>query len=200
MSPEAESLVEPGAAAAEEGTLVVVVGPSGAGKDSVIGYARARLANEPRLRFVRRVVTRPCDPAAEDHDTLLPEEFARAEARGAFALAWQSHGLSYGIPVSLDQTIASGSVAVLNGSRAALPATRARYANVLPVLITAAPEILEARLGARGREAGENVRDRLSRNAGFDAAAFDGEIIDNGGPLENAGEAFLRLVRACLAR
>lgn len=200
MSPEAEALAAPGAGAAGEGILIVVVGPSGAGKDSVIGYARARLSGEPGLHFVRRVVTRPCDPAAEDHDTLSPEEFAKAQARGAFALAWESHGLSYGIPVALDETIASGAVAVLNGSRAALPATRARYGRVLPVLITAAPEILEARLGARGREAGAKVRDRLSRNAGFDASAFDGQTIDNGGPLERAGEAFLRLVRSCLAQ
>lgn len=200
MSPEAQALAESPVRVAGEGTLITVVGPSGAGKDSVIGYARARLTSEPRLHFVRRVVTRPCDPTAEDHDTMSPEEFAKAQARGAFALAWESHGLSYGIPVALDETIASGAVAVLNGSRAALPDTRARYARVLPVLITAAPEILEARLGARGREAGAKVRDRLSRNASFDASAFDGQIIDNGGPLVDAGETFLRLVRACLAQ
>lgn len=200
MSPDVDAPTMSPTSAKGSGVLVVVVGPSGAGKDSVIGYARDRLAGEPRLHFVRRVITRPCDPGSEDHDTLSPEGFAQALSRGAFALSWESHGLSYGIPASLDDILSSGAAAVLNGSRAALPATRSRYVNVLPVLITAAPEILTARLGSRGREAGEQVRDRLARNADFDLSAFDGEIIDNGGPLHLAGEAFLRLLRACLAK
>ncbi|TIW17524.1 MAG: phosphonate metabolism protein/1,5-bisphosphokinase (PRPP-forming) PhnN, partial [Mesorhizobium sp.] len=39
------------------GVFVAVVGPSGAGKDTVIGYAKARFAGETRLEFVRRVIT-----------------------------------------------------------------------------------------------------------------------------------------------
>jgi ribose 1,5-bisphosphokinase len=43
------------------GVFVAVVGPSGAGKDMVIGYAAERLSACEGVDFVRRVITRPCD-------------------------------------------------------------------------------------------------------------------------------------------
>ncbi|RUU77437.1 phosphonate metabolism protein/1,5-bisphosphokinase (PRPP-forming) PhnN, partial [Mesorhizobium sp. M7A.F.Ca.MR.362.00.0.0] len=70
-----------------DGVFVAVVGPSGAGKDTVIGYARVRFADETRLEFVRRVITRPSDVASEDHDTLADAAFVEAEADGAFAIS-----------------------------------------------------------------------------------------------------------------
>ena len=44
--------------AIEAGVFVAVVGPSGAGKDSVIDHARSVLAGDDRTHFVRRVITR----------------------------------------------------------------------------------------------------------------------------------------------
>jgi len=40
------------------GAFVAVVGPSGAGKDTLIAHARDALAGEPQVEFVRRVITR----------------------------------------------------------------------------------------------------------------------------------------------
>ena len=87
-----------------QGAFVAVVGPSGAGKDTLIGYAKARLAEKGRGRFhfVRRVITRAADGSTEDHDTLSPMAFERAEADGAFALSWEAHGLCYGLPAEID--------------------------------------------------------------------------------------------------
>ena len=42
----------------ETGQLIYVMGPSGAGKDSLLGYARERLAEQP-LVFAHRYITRP---------------------------------------------------------------------------------------------------------------------------------------------
>ncbi|MGA7013248.1 MAG: phosphonate metabolism protein/1,5-bisphosphokinase (PRPP-forming) PhnN, partial [Pseudolabrys sp.] len=50
------------------GRLVLVVGPSGAGKDTVITGAKAACAADSTFVFPRRVVTRPASDA-EDHDT-----------------------------------------------------------------------------------------------------------------------------------
>ena len=57
------------------GAFVAVVGPSGAGKDTLIAHARAALADEPQVEFVRRVITRLADGETEDHDTLTDAAF-----------------------------------------------------------------------------------------------------------------------------
>lgn len=182
------------------GLFVPVVGPSGAGKDSLIAYARRRLAGRHGILFARRVITRPCDPEAESHDTLDEAAFAKVEAAGAFALSWRSHGLSYGIPVAVDETVRAGGAVVANVSRGVVGDTGARYANVLPVLVTVSAEALAARLAARGRESDEEIAARIARNA--DYAGFDARcrVIDNSGALEEAGEAFVRLLREAMER
>ena len=78
--------------------LVLVVGPSGAGKDTLINAAREALAGDRRFAFPRRVVTRPAVAALEDHDSVTRAEFALQEANGAYALSWEAHGLHYGLP------------------------------------------------------------------------------------------------------
>ena len=176
------------------GTFVAVVGPSGAGKDSVMAYARERLAQDATVHFVRRVITRPAVPSLEDHDTMSPAAFATAQAAGAFALSWTSHGLSYGIPVAVDEEIRSGRVAVANLSRGVLPDLRSRYANFLVAEITASPEVLARRLALRGRETDKEIAARLARTVAEERSAGDRHIIDNSGALADAGDSFIALV------
>ncbi|MCV3206354.1 phosphonate metabolism protein/1,5-bisphosphokinase (PRPP-forming) PhnN [Mesorhizobium sp. YC-39] len=182
-----------------EGVFVAVVGPSGAGKDTVIGYARALFADESRLEFVRRVITRPSDAASEDHDTLADVAFAEAEADGAFAISWEAHGLHYGIPAEVDSSVANGRVAIANVSRAVIPKLRERYANLAVVEITASPEILAERLAMRGRESRGEVLARLSRSANVALSGPGITSIDNSGPREAAGERFAEVLRKAMA-
>lgn len=139
--------------------IFAIVGPSGAGKDTLI---RGALAARPDLHLVRRVITRPTDLGGEDFEGVTVEDFDRREALGAFALTWQAHGLSYGIPKA--QVGGSGDV-IFNGSRAALPAAAQVFASLRVVLVTAPDIVLAARLAARGRETAEDIRARLSRAA-----------------------------------
>lgn len=181
------------------GVFVAVVGPSGAGKDTIIGYARDAFAESQAIEFVRRVITRPADAASEDHDTLADEDFEEAEKAGAFAVSWPAHGLRYGLPISLDQTIADGHVAVANVSRGALPLIKARYANVVVTEITASAEILAQRLAARGRESRGEVLARLARSAELGLSVPGAVQIDNSGLREEAGERFVTLLRKAIA-
>ncbi len=139
--------------------IVAVVGPSGAGKDTLI---RGALAVRPDLRLVRRVITRPTEAGGEDFEGVTPADFACREARGDFALTWQAHGLSYGIP--RDQVTGPGPV-LFNGSRAALPRAAQIFPDLRVILVTAPDIVLAARLSARGRETAEDIRARLSRAA-----------------------------------
>lgn len=180
------------------GAFVGVCGPSGAGKDSVIAYARDRLEGVPGIVWARRVVTRPVDASAEDHDTMDEATFAAAEASGAFALAWRAHGLAYGLPASLDRAVAAGRIAVANISRAVAPALRARYARCMIVVVDARPEVLAGRLAVRGRESRDEILARLARRPAVPADLAGAVTIDNSGPLEVAGERFVEAVLAAL--
>jgi phosphonate metabolism protein PhnN/1,5-bisphosphokinase (PRPP-forming) len=147
------------------GRLVAVVGPSGAGKDTLMDAARAALANDPRFVFLRRVITRPADAGGEDHVAVTEEAFHAMQARGSLALWWEAHDLLYGIPRQpLEAALSSSQVAVANLSRQALHDAAARFP--LQVLeITAPIPVRAARLAARGRETVEDVARRLARQA-----------------------------------
>ncbi|WP_234187960.1 phosphonate metabolism protein/1,5-bisphosphokinase (PRPP-forming) PhnN [Shinella sp. NM-101] len=194
------SVAEAAPAAATAGTMIVVVGPSGAGKDSVMAYAARHFAGNARLRFVRRVITRPADAGGEAHEAIDADGFSRRKAEGGFAVSWDAHGLSYGIPRETLEQLASGVTMVANGSRSALPAFAAAYPRLKVVVITARPDVLAARLAARGRESAEAIARRLMRAAPEIVVAADTMVIDNSGPLEEAGDAFVSLLASVLDR
>ncbi len=166
------------------GRLFLIVGPSGAGKDTVIAQAMAWLAPEDDVILARRIITRPLHPGgAESHVPVTPAAFARLRAAGAFALDWDSHGLSYGLGVELRSWLAAGMTVIANGSRAALPAARAAFGPALIATeITARPETLAARLAARGRETAADIAARLSRTDSLPPAPVDLSISNDSTP------------------
>jgi ribose 1,5-bisphosphokinase len=174
------------------GRLVLVVGPSGAGKDTLIDLARAALRGDPSVVFPRRVVTRAA--AGEPHDTMDAEAFERAVRGGAFALAWDAHDLRYGIPAEIDSHIRAGRTVVCNVSRTIVDQARARYAQVWVVLVTAPAEVLTARLAARARGSDGDIARRLARADAVADFAADCVIENIGAP--EAGAAALASIIA----
>ncbi len=178
----------------EEGRLVVIVGPSGSGKDTLIDWLRRNIAPDHEALFVQRVITRAAGAGGEDHHAVTVSEFAAMRARSAFAVTWEAHGLSYGIPRSVADHVRTGGLAIVNGSRQALPLIHAVFANTQVVLLTVEPGELARRLGERGRETIDEIRCRLER-AKMDIART-GELveIDNTGPVDVAGQLVLHLI------
>jgi ribose 1,5-bisphosphokinase len=177
-----------------KGCLVFVMGPSGAGKDTLIDYARARV-DPATVIFAHRFITRPAGAGGENHITLSEKEFAARRDAGLFALTWTSHGLWYGIGVEVDAWLARGLAVVVSGSRAAWPMAQARYSNLRGLVVDAPAEIRAARLIARGREDECAVRARLER----EVALPPGErlrLIYNNGPVAAAGEQFVSFLRS----
>jgi ribose 1,5-bisphosphokinase len=171
------------------GRLVLVVGPSGAGKDTLLGLARSACAGHNDIVFPRRVVTRAAS-ASEDNAQLGVDEFRQALARGDFAMHWEAYGHLYGLPRAIDDDIRAGRSVVINASRTVIDAARRTYANVTVIAITAPPEILAERLKVRARGSDGRVEQRLSRT--FDTATPDITILNVGRPDDHAR----RLVRA----
>jgi phosphonate metabolism protein PhnN/1,5-bisphosphokinase (PRPP-forming) len=142
------------------GRLFAIVGPSGAGKDTLIAAARAARAD---LAVVRRAITRPGDAGGEDFEGVTGAEFDRRLAAGDFALHWQAHGLRYGIPARDLAPLARGHDVIFNGSRAALAAAATAFPGLTVILVTAPPAVLAARLTTRGREAPADIEARVAR-------------------------------------
>lgn len=161
------------------GRLVLVVGPSGAGKDTLIGLAQAACAGDDRVVFARRIVTRAAS-VFENNEQVSAQAFQDARARGDFAIDWQAHGLSYALPKDIDNDIRVGRSVVANISRTVIARLRDAYADVVVVLITAPPDVLAARLAARGRDSDGPIAERLRRSV--DDTAPDVTIQNVGAP------------------
>jgi len=166
--------------------LVLVVGPSGAGKDTVIDGARAALGDDTRFRFVRRVVTRPVEPGGE----AVSEKtfFARRDA-GGFALHWRANGFYYGIPADIALDLAAPRVVVVNISRALIAEAAQRFP-VRVIEVTAPPDILARRLAARGRQDAVDVARRLGRSITL-KLPIERETIVNDGTVGEAVRSFI---------
>jgi ribose 1,5-bisphosphokinase len=176
------------------GTMVVVVGPSGAGKDTLMGLAARHFAGRADVHFVRRVITRDVDAGGEDHQSVSDAEFDRMERARAFAVSWGAHGLKYGIPADVGRYLAEGRLVIANGSRSALDRFEAAFARLKVVNVTARADVLAERLAARGRETREEIVKRLARGSLTVLGDHDVTDIDNSGALEIAGGKLIALI------
>ncbi|YCH23239.1 phosphonate metabolism protein/1,5-bisphosphokinase (PRPP-forming) PhnN [Pseudomonas sp. D1-3] len=170
------------------GRLIYLMGPSGAGKDSVLQGLQERL-DESRYRIARRIITRSAEAAGEEAVAVSPEAFATLEAAGNFAMAWRANGLAYGISKEIDGWLLQGYQVVVNGSRGYLGEAREKYPTLVPVLLKVEPAILRARLLARARESADQIEARLARSAAFaDSDTLHGDPgilrLDNSASLE----------------
>jgi ribose 1,5-bisphosphokinase len=178
-----------------EGTFVAVVGPSGAGKDSLIEIAKRALADDRQFVFPRRVITRAAEPS-EDHISAAAEDFLHMRDAGYFTLHWEAHGLHYGIPRAIEIEVANGRDAIVNLSRGVLTRMRQVFPMSAVIEVTASPATLARRLANRGRETGAEQLARLQRAIPSQADV----IIHNDGLIEDAGRAFLNALRTLTAR
>ncbi|MDR2801288.1 MAG: phosphonate metabolism protein/1,5-bisphosphokinase (PRPP-forming) PhnN [Desulfovibrio sp.] len=179
------------------GKLVYVMGPSGAGKDTLLRGVSRELSRNSRqaVVFMRRYITRPADSGGERHHPLSREEFLRRAEADFFALSWESHGLFYGIGKELDEVLSTGATAVVSASRVYLPKALRRYPGLIPILITAREELLRERLRTRAREDAAGIEERLS-SAGMKMDGASGLItIDNSGRIETAQDCFMEVLR-----
>jgi ribose 1,5-bisphosphokinase len=175
------------------GPLAYVMGPSGAGKDTLLSGARAIL-DPARFAFAHRYITRPPMPEDENFVSLAPAEFAARRAAGLFAFHWRARDVDYGIGIEIESWRARGLTVVVSGSRADWQSGAPQAAGAIPVSIAAPARLLAERLHARGRDA--DVDRRLDRAKEFEIAAPDLIRIDNDGTV---AEGIAKLVAALTA-
>ncbi|MEM9339220.1 MAG: phosphonate metabolism protein/1,5-bisphosphokinase (PRPP-forming) PhnN [Bacteroidota bacterium] len=178
------------------GTLFYVVGASGAGKDSLMNFARKNLSVK-HVKFAIRHITRPADAGGEAHIATSHEEFQQLMEQSFFSLFWESHGNRYGISKEINQWLNDGINVVVNGSRGYLPTALSRYPNLKTVLIEVSEHVMRKRLTGRGRESNEEIEDRIKRSKTFQNFDVPGMVrINNDRALELSGAEFVSVISA----
>jgi ribose 1,5-bisphosphokinase len=181
------------------GQLLYTVGPSGAGKDSVLAWlkahgARAAQSREANtLQLARRTITRPVQPDGEQHERMDLPGFERCLAAGGFAMHWRANELCYGVRHEALKALPHVAWLLVNGSRAHLPTALQQFPHLCVLHITASEATLRARLQARGRETPEAIEARIRRSPPLILPASVRVIkICNDGTLDEAGERLLK--------
>jgi ribose 1,5-bisphosphokinase len=164
-------------AAIGPGRLVLVVGPSGAGKDTLIGLAKAACADDRNIVFPRRMITREAS-ASEENEEVSIGTFQEALTRGEYAMHWEAHGHCYALSLAIDDEIRAGRTIVANVSRTVIGAMRRAYADVVVVSITAPPNVLAERIAMRARGSDGKLESRLGRVVEDASAAPDVTIVN----------------------
>lgn len=170
--------------------LIYVVGPSGAGKDSVLHRLRGAWAGQPPAHWARRTITRPAQPGGEANECVDRPRFERLQQQGDFAMHWHANGHAYGIRHGELAPLSGGHCVFVNGSRAHLPQLLGQWPEATVVQITAPSEVLLQRLRARNRESVQAISDRLARGVQVELPASAIRIV-NDGPLDEAVDMLL---------
>jgi thymidine phosphorylase len=170
------------------GVFFFVVGPSGAGKDSLIEGAR-RVPGP--FVFARRVITRPEGSPGEDHDALDETSFEELDRQGGFLITWTAHGLRYGLRSDLLDVLAQGRHIVANGSRGMIAELSVRVPRLVVIEVTAPVDVLAARILARGRETPEQVHLRVTRQVEPTGVDVETLKVSNDGTLAQGVERFI---------
>jgi ribose 1,5-bisphosphokinase len=180
-------------AAIGPGRLILVVGPSGAGKDTLLGLAKAACAEDTGIVYPRRVITREAS-SSEDNEEVSAGTFEAALARNEYAMHWDAHGHRYALSRAIDDDIRAGRTVVVNVSRTVISAMRRAYANVTVVSITAPQNVLAERLAMRGRTSDGSIEHRLHR-AVDEATAAPDVTINNTSSADYHARQFVRIIK-----
>ncbi len=170
-----------------------MVGPSGAGKDTLLGLAKAACAEDSGIVYPRRVITREAS-SSEDNEEVSAGTFEAALARNEYAMHWDAHGHRYALSRAIDDDIRAGRTVVANVSRTVISAMRRAYANVTVVSITAPTNVLAERLAMRGRASDGKIEHRLHRTVDEATAAPD-VTINNTSSADYHARQFVRIIK-----
>jgi len=176
------------------GKLFYVIGASGSGKDTLMNYARNSMRLSGKVIFAHRYITRPAFSGNENHVALSKKEFESRLTANLFALHWESHDNYYGIGIEINCWMEMGLNVVMNGSREYLPMARDKYPELIAISIEASPSVISARLAARGREDGLEIRNRMERNEKLKIDFNNVVKIQNDGAVEDAGEILVKII------
>lgn len=182
--------------APRRGTLFLVVGPSGVGKNTLIAEARAKSLGDESTVFPRLYITQPEDERSDAHIPLSDELFESMLSRGAMVLEWRTRKLRYGVPKAVAQHLERGRNVVVNVSRTVVNEARARFSPVKVLYITVDETTLAQRLKTRGRERNGDIKLHVQRAQEYLINGDDVCMIDNSGDLAETLSSLLAIIKS----
>jgi guanylate kinase len=153
--------------------LVIISGPSGVGKDTIIDALRAR-PRDPDYHYVVTCTTRgprPGEVAGVSYQFLTPEAFHRLREAGELLEANEVHGNWYGTPrQDVADALAAGHDVILKIDVQGAQVIKERVPDALLVfLVPPSLEALFQRLRSRATETADELEIR-QRNAAIELA------------------------------
>lgn len=165
--------------------LFLVIGNSGAGKDSLIKAVRG---NFPEgfgpLMIPRRVVTRDATYDAEVYESVDVDTFQTMKDEGEFILDWESFENYYGIRKEVLDWLEEGHPVMINISRSVVEHAKGIFPRVKVIFVHVPLEVTADRIIDRGRETFEEVLDRLVRAQDSQEYQSADLAVENEGDLE----------------
>lgn len=168
------------------GTLFLITGNSGSGKDSIIlGVINKYPSNLKQIYAPKRYITRePSD--FEKNIAVTPKKFRKMEMHGRFALKWKIYGLNYGIPIEIENYLKKGHPVIVNVSRTVVKQAREKYKNIKVIFIEVPFEIILQRIKDRKRESDDLLKERIERARNNQKFPETDYVVDNSGDLDDA--------------
>ena len=182
--------------------LVIVSGPSGVGKDTVI-QSLCLIPTEPERYFVTTCTTRPRREYEVDgvhYHFLTADEFATKRDAGGFLEANLVHGHWYGTPRDeVRAALASGRDAILKIDVQGAAVVKQKVPEALLVfLVPPSLEDLFSRLQARATESADEL-DIRQRNAALELARqedYDHVVLNETGQVDVTARRVDEIIRA----
>ena len=145
------------------GLLIVLSGPSGAGKDAVLGELEKTYPRARRCVTTTTRARRNSEQDGVDYSFVSMREFRKRAEAGGFLEYAEVHGHLYGTPRQwVEENLASGGDVVLKiDVQGGLNVKRTMPQAVMVFLVPPSMEELERRLRSRNTDSDEDVARRL---------------------------------------